>query len=109
MLNIKETILAQLKDDYVGLWEIIKEIEIVLDAFDATCPKNTYNGTDLRWELMVVIKDLLESGVQAGTLLGDGGFKPFDLTNEQILEKINREWNEFEKVSIGDIAWFNKD
>lgn len=101
MNNIKDKILLQLKDDYVGLWEIIKEIEIFLDAFA--------DGTDLRWELMAVIRDLLESGVQAGIPLEDGSFKPFDLTNEQVLEKINREWSEFEKVSIGDIAWFNKD
>ncbi|MBA2344827.1 MAG: hypothetical protein H0V83_07070 [Rubrobacter sp.] len=93
--------LAELRDDHVGLWKLLWVVEAEAELGDAE-PEAVRLGT------LGVIAELLKGGYAfAGDPDGRDGFDPWALTEEQALTRIEREWDALgREPDIAEIAWF---
>ncbi len=102
-VDLRTHLLAECKEDEVGLWYIIKNVRRDLKLKDAA---------EVRRITLELIKELLESGnVQAGYYAPDeSGFEPWSIPVDEIIRRINEAWNKLgREPNIGDIVIFRSE
>jgi hypothetical protein len=108
--QLKRNVLAECKDDYVGLWSILWQLRYVLNG--GTYPlqeDDRADPADVRSLTLKLVREFLESGlVQAGSPTSDGrGFQPWLLSPSEAIARIDSEWEALgREPNIGDIVWF---
>ena|SRR5712692_735747 len=108
--RLKRDVLAECREDYVGLWSIIWRLRYALNG--ETYPLREDDRADpseIRRLTLQLVQELLESGlVQAGLPTPDGKeFRPWPLTTREAITRINSEWNTLgREPNIGDLVWF---
>jgi hypothetical protein len=97
--EVKQAILKELSDDYVGLWSIIRYVKK-----SELCN----NLLEIQQLSLKIILDLLDDKLmQAGDFLPDGRFEIWHMPSNEIIEIIEKTWNELgREPNIGDIVWF---
>lgn len=98
--EIISELIAEAKEDQVGLWLIISILEEEFDIVDREV---------MRARTLDVSRSLLESGiVVAGSYKPDGsGIEPWRLQIPEIVSRIDHEWDELgHEPNIGDIVVF---
>ncbi len=91
---------SESSDDVVGLWEVAKVVEKLIETGDVA-----------REQSLRIVRALLAKGL----LVGDppysaNGYKPWpDQNPERVVSRIEAEWLELGHTpSIPDIAWFGR-
>ena len=97
---LRQELLEDLTDDYVGIWDIARRVERKWSIED---------GSEVRATAMTLLSDLIEDGlIVPGLARNDGGFDVWELGPEEAVDGIRREWRELGRLpSLGDIAWFD--
>jgi hypothetical protein len=94
---VAQQFLVECREDYVGLWSVIRRIRAVGIS---ERPKVIETTLDLLAQL------LSEGKIVAGQFANDE-FHEWKLPTQHIIEKIEREWIELGRdPTIGEIAWF---
>lgn len=99
--QIKAAIIAEAEEDFIGLWEIVREVRETTELNDEEA---------VRSATLAVVEDLVRGGqIRAGVLSGDGReLYEWAESAELVIERINREWLELGRdPNIGEIAWFD--
>lgn len=93
---------SELEDDYVGLWELIRDVRDRLPELDEDQVKSAV--------LAVVGRALDRQEARAGLGAVVGGLEHvWTEPVNQIVERIEREWNELGRDPLpGEIVWFDK-
>src|SRR4051812_22943418 len=93
--DLLERILTECEEDYVGLWSIYRQVKAAHIA-------------DAKTFTLALIDFLLSAGiVEAGVPDAQGGFHAWQLSPEDALQRITREWSSLgREPDIGDIVWF---
>jgi hypothetical protein len=99
--SLKEGILTECEDDHVGLWSVARDIEEAFPDKDEAA---------IRDEVLHLLHDLLTAReIQAGYPTRTGGeFRPLDLSPEQVIAQIEKEWPVGRRPTIGEGVWFTK-
>lgn len=98
-INIKNRILVEAVDDYIGLWSIIREIR--------DCNKNL-DLLSIRNQTISFLNEMLDNQLmQAGNFNAESEFKTWNFSSTEIINKIEKEWDKLGyEPNIGDIVWF---
>ena len=91
---------AEARDDIVGLWEIVKELENMIA-----------DPAALREQTLSVIRALLARGLLAGDPpYSANGFQVWtDQKPAAVIDRIRKEWLALGRVpNIPDIVWFSR-
>jgi hypothetical protein len=97
---LHENFLAYCSDDWTGPWQLARWIR--LSDSDADDDK-------IQARTLEILRDLLEAGyIVAGDAdFGSGKFTQWNLSVDQIIDRIHREWDVLGRdPSIWDIVWF---
>ncbi len=89
---------AEARDDFVGLWEIVRQVE-----------RRTGPGDTAREQTLAVIRALLARGLRAGDPPYSAmGYRPWaNQEPDAVIERVRREWLALGRApNIADIAWF---
>ena len=93
-------ILIRCSDDYTGLWESIRAVQ---RSDPEATPKMTQQLT-LEAIAGLLRRDLILAGFPKR---GGSGFDAWNLPTDQIIKRIEHEWNELgQEPTIGDVVWF---
>lgn len=98
--QVREDVLAECADDYVGLWSILWQIRYRTGEAEAIVRRR---------QTLELVRSLLESGrVQAGFPTPDGAaFRPWTLSPAEAVARIAAEWDALDREpNIGEIVWF---
>jgi hypothetical protein len=98
--SLKQHILTECDEDYVGLWSVIRDVEESLSTTDETI---------IRKKALSLLHDMLVAGeIKAGFPTNDGsGFRSLCLTPEKIIEQIETDWPVgARRPTIGEGVWF---
>lgn len=97
--SLRHELLADLTDDYVGLWDVARLVEREWDLED---------NSEVRATAMTLLSDLIEDGyIRPGTARDDGGFDAWQLEPKRAVDEIRRQWEAlYGMPTLGDIAWF---
>lgn len=97
--SIQSTVLVEGLDDYVGLWELAKQVRRA---------EPDVTSDEVRQGVLAGLEPLLTSGyVQAGQLTEEGGFDPWPLAPAEALRRIDAEWRQLDgDPNIWEICWF---
>jgi len=90
---------AEAREDLVGLWEIVKEVE-----------ERTGPGEDAPERALELVRALLRRGLRAGdSPYSAGGYRPWpNQEPDAVIDRIRREWLALGRTpNIPDIAWFD--
>ncbi|PSF35571.1 hypothetical protein C7H19_16325 [Aphanothece hegewaldii CCALA 016] len=98
-MTIRDSILIECAEDYVGLWSIVWEF------------RNSGSETDVsevRRKTIKLIEELLNDKlIEAGNFTKDGNFEVWKLPSTEIISQIKAEWDALGRYpSIGEIVWF---
>lgn len=98
---LKQSILTECQEDYVGLWSIIRDVE-------ACFPKK--DDAAIRDHVLTLLNDLLATHeIQAGLPAPDGrGFRPLRIAPDKVLARVRAEWPAGHHPTIGEGLWFTK-
>ena len=91
---------TEARDDFVGLWEIVRQVE-----------QRTGPGSAAREPTLAVIRALLVRGLRAGDPpYSARGYRPWaDQEPDAVIDRIRREWLALGRMpNIADIAWFER-
>ncbi|WP_218080291.1 hypothetical protein [Anthocerotibacter panamensis] len=96
--SIRDSILIECSEDFVGLWSIAWRL------------RNRLKETDLfriRQQTMQIVQDLLFADlIQAGTI-SDRELEVWEITPSEIISRIESEWDILgREPDIGEIVWF---
>jgi hypothetical protein len=93
--DVLERILTECEDDYVGLWSIYRQVREAGIA-------------DAKAFTLALIDFLLSARiVEAGVPDASGGFHAWNLSPDEALRRISKEWSSLgREPDIGDIVWF---
>src|SRR4051812_43005508 len=97
---MKRDLLAEARDDHVGLWSVIRYVE---DEF----PKESEEK--IRQITLDILHDLLESGqIEAGFPDTNGvDFHPWPFRADVVMEQIKKQWPaNGTRPKVGEVAWF---
>ena len=100
--SLKQHILTECDEDYVGLWSIIRDVEESLSTSDETA---------IREKTLNLLHDMLVAGeIKAGFPTDDGtGFRSLRLTPEKVIEQIENDWPAgARRPTIGEGVWFTR-
>lgn len=99
-MNIRDSILVECYEDYVGLWSILHSIR-----FNNQQKLDTWQ---VRVETINLIENLLNDNlIQAGMFTDRGDFEIWQLSPSAIIAKIQTEWDVLGRdPTIADIVWF---
>jgi hypothetical protein len=107
---LKNQLLAECREDHVGLWSLIWQIRSALNEGEYPVQeKDRTDPREIRHQTLELVRELLDSGlVQVGYPTPDGrSFQPWSLPSSAILERIKSEWDALgREPDIGEIAWF---
>jgi hypothetical protein len=100
--QIARDFLEEVNDDYVGLWSLIQRVK------DAT-PENL--RSQVRETTLTILSNLFSNHlIQAGTFTTEGDFVKWNISPEEVLERIKHEWQRLgHEPDIGDVVWFTAD
>ncbi len=97
--DLEKMVLQACREDYVGLWELVRIVERELP------------GVDLVTSTMNLIRKLLSEGlIRAGEPTSDGrGFLAWEGGVEETLSRIEFEWRRLRrKPTLGEVVWFEE-
>jgi len=95
--SITEQIIAECRDDYVGLWSIVRRIR------NAGMSENV---KAIETTLALLTELLTQRRIIVGQFV-DHEFREWKMNPEEVVVKIQREWTELGRdPNIGEIAWF---
>jgi hypothetical protein len=100
--NVKEQVLAECEDDFVGLWAIIRALE---DTVGSMSPPL------LRALTIEFLTPLLHGKeIEAGKVAPDGRhFVPIKESTEFVIKQLSHDWPPGgERPSLGDSLWFTR-
>ncbi len=99
-MTVRNSILIECHEDYVGLWSILKSIR-----FNS---QQKLNASESRRETMKLIEELLKEGlIEPGMFANNGNFEIWQLSTTDIIAKIEAEWDALGRdPTIADIVWF---
>jgi hypothetical protein len=98
--DLEQLLLQEMKDDYVGLWEIA---QLVRTELGYEHEAGIYETT-----LQVIRDMLMQELIRPGVPTEDGGFKPWPTDPENALVTISQKWAQLGRpLTVGDIAWFD--
>jgi hypothetical protein len=99
--SVKDSIVTECEDDYVGLWAVVREVEEAFPGRDEAA---------IRDEVLHLLRELLaEHEIQAGyPIRTDRGFQSLALSPEQVIAQIEKEWPAGRRPTIGEGFWFTK-
>lgn len=97
--SLKQSILAECEDDYVGLWSIIRDVEDELTGA---------SEAKIRDETLDVLCELLKSGqIVAGFPDSNGqDFHPWPFPAQIVFDKIKESWKPTNRPQMGEMVWF---
>jgi hypothetical protein len=101
--QLLEDLVAECRQDHVGLWEIVNAVRDELEPCDEA---------ELKRRTQELLGQLLtERGMRVGQPAGDGrGFVAWNASRDEAVRRIMSEWAALGKdPDIGDIAWFTCD
>ena len=99
---VKEEILRELREDFVGLWEFVGRIR-------AHWP--SANAAQVRTLVIRCVRELLaEEAIQPGFPTPDGrGFQPWAISPDETVAAIELVWDRIgREPTIGEIVWFDR-
>jgi hypothetical protein len=98
--ELEREILEEMKDDYLGLWEIVRLVSTELGYEDDYAASET---------TLQIIEDMLMQGlIRPGVATADGGFEPWPTDPARWTMMISEEWDKLRRApTVGDIAWFD--
>ena len=98
--DVLEGLLAECRDDHVGLWELVNAAHFDLGSSDSDRTRQL--------TLALVRRLLNEPGILVGHPAPDGRhFVAWDLTPDEAFHRIEREWSALGRdPDIGEVAWF---
>lgn len=99
--KLEREILESFEEDYVGLWEIVRDVEeeLVSDV-------ERDDPATVRKVTVSLVRDMLARGlIRPGRPLNGGRFEPWSLESGVAADKIDSEWRESGPPSI-ESAWF---
>jgi hypothetical protein len=102
-MDVEETLegfVEEGRDDYVGLWEIVRAVREDFGVQD--------DGEVKRTSLGLIQQLLCHYGMSAGVPTPDGrGFVPWPLSTDETLRRIETEWVALGRdPDIWEIVWF---
>jgi len=99
-MTVRNSILIECNEDYVGLWSILQSIR-----FNS---KQKLDASEARRETMKLIEELLNEGlIQPGQFIDNGEFEIWQLLTTDIIARIEAEWDALgREPTIADIVWF---
>jgi hypothetical protein len=102
MEDLRREILEELKEDYMGLWEVARLVGAELATDDeAAIHENT---------LQIVESMLMHGLIRPGAPTDEGDFLPWAEAENpgKALLRISEEWERLGRLpSLGDITWFD--
>ena len=99
--TLKQDVLAECQDDYVGLWSVVRDVRRHLPVSDAA---------EIQDVTLRLLTDLLGARlIAAGNPSSDGrAFKPWELQPAAAIQRIRTEWRSLgREPDIGEIVWFS--
>jgi hypothetical protein len=108
LTTVAQEFLTECREDYVGLWSLVKRIRHAGAADDSNILKTT---------LDLVLPFLSEGAIIAGQFARDGEvhatpfegyeFHQWKMPTHEVIAKIDAEWKELgREPNIGEIVWF---
>ena len=98
--TIKLNVVAESGEDFVGIWEVLRDVQELLGIHD---------GAAAKAETLSIVRDLLEADlIVPGFPIGLGpGFQPWRLPPDEAVSWMKRAWDQLrEEPFTGDICWF---
>ncbi len=98
--DLKWEILEELKDDYVGAWDV---------AWLVADDLGTEDPTEVREYALGLLGHMLMFGeIRAGVATDEGEFEPWPGSPDESLRKITESWECLERTpALGEVAWFD--
>jgi hypothetical protein len=98
-MSIRESVLMEAVDDYVGLWSV---------AWEFREKEGEKEPIEIRRKTLETIKSLLEEElIQPGMFNQAGVFELWNLIPKRALERIESEWDALgREPTLGEIVWF---
>jgi hypothetical protein len=98
--SLKQDILNECKEDHVGLWSIIRDVEEFFPTKDEAA---------VRAHVLRLLCDLLlAKKIKAGFPTREGRFRALRLAPEKILDRIEAAWPLGRRPTIGEGPWFTR-
>jgi hypothetical protein len=93
-------IVAESGEDFVGIWEVFKQVREVMGVADRAAAKD---------ETLRIVRELLEAGLIVAGFPIDLGpdFAPWQLPTDEAISWMRKAWDRLkEDPFTGDICWF---
>lgn len=98
--SLKQMLLAECEDDYVGLWSVIRDVEEALPELAEAA---------VRERVLQLLRDLLLAGeIVAGIPTAKGGFRSLRDSAEKVLARAEADWPVGHRPTIGEGLWFTR-
>lgn len=96
---IEIRLMEECAEDWAGLWSFIWSVREEMGVSDPA---------ERRKATMEIVSRLLAAGLIRAGDIADEGFRPSSESSEEVLERIEREWDSMDgEPTIGDIVWFD--
>jgi hypothetical protein len=98
--SLKESILTECEEDYVGLWSVIRDVEELVPKRDEAA---------VRDRVLRLLRELLVAHeIEAGFPTPEGRFRALKATTENVKARIAAEWPVGHRPTIGEGLWFTR-
>lgn len=89
---------------------ILSGLDDWVDAAEVAYIAKAYGGAstdeEIRQLSIEIIREVIEKGLMRTGDITQGGFKEWDLSDEEIVERINSEWTALgRRPNLGEICW----
>lgn len=98
--SLRQRFLTECDEDHVGLWSVVRDAELAYPDRNARQIRSTV--------LRLLQNLLLEGEIRAGFPAEDGAFRGLRNTPERIVARIEHEWPENRRPTIGEGLWFTR-
>jgi len=97
---LKQSILTECEEDYVGLWSVIRDAEEFFPNEDEAA---------VREHVLKLLRELLlAKEIKAGFPREQGKFQCLRIAPEKVLDRIESEWPLGRRPTIGEGLWFTR-
>ncbi len=97
--TVEVRLLEECAEDWMGLWAFVWSVREEMGIEELA---------ERRKATMTIVSRLLNAGLIRPGCITKEGFQPSHESTEEVLERIEREWDELEgEPTIGDIVWFD--
>jgi hypothetical protein len=98
--RLEHELLEEMRDDYVGLWEVARLVRSELGVDDPARVRET--------TLRIIEQMLMQGWIRAGYATHDGEFEAWEVDPGTALLQIDGRWEGLGRTpTVGDIAWFD--